>query len=318
MARLLAFAILAFLAATQLAPVVGKEKQKDKEFRHEGKLTKDDPVDEGRKGPKHVHKVQMKAGKIYTIDMVSRDFDSYLRLLDPAGRQLEEDDDSGGMLNSRIIFNCPKDGEYQIVATTFGANMKGAYTLTAKTSGTATPPSTAHTAMIGKDAPDFAADFAVNGKSGKLSDFKGKIVLLHFWEVRSSTSVDMLPKLNEWHKTYKAKGLAVVGVTFYTSEIGQKLAFDKEAGSVKTAKQADRKSDQELLKAFAAHHKVAHPLMVLPKQAALNAFDTYAVNGLPQVVLIDRQGMVRYVDVNGDKGSGQVEAQIKKLLGADE
>lgn len=53
----------------------------------------------------------MKAGKVYTIDMVSKDFDSYLRLFDPKGNQLEEDDDSGGDLNSRIVFNCTQDGE---------------------------------------------------------------------------------------------------------------------------------------------------------------------------------------------------------------
>ncbi|MBI3823440.1 MAG: PPC domain-containing protein, partial [Planctomycetes bacterium] len=175
MARFLAVAALAFLTAAHLTPVISKEKdkEKDKEFRVQGKLGKDDPKDDGRQGPKQVHTIPMKAGKIYTIDMVSTEFDSYLRLLDAKGNQLEEDDDSGGMLNARIIFNCPKDGDYKIVTTTFGPNMMGAYTLTAKTSGTAVQASTAHSAMIGKAAPDFAADFAINGKAGKLSDLKG-------------------------------------------------------------------------------------------------------------------------------------------------
>ena len=37
--------------------------------------------------------------------------------------------------------------------------------------------------LIGKPAPDFEGDFAVNGKPGKLSDLKGKVVLVDFWAV---------------------------------------------------------------------------------------------------------------------------------------
>jgi serine protease Do len=42
-----------------------------------------------------------------------------LRLLDKAGRQLAEDDDGGGDLNARIIHSIDKDGDYQIVVTSF-------------------------------------------------------------------------------------------------------------------------------------------------------------------------------------------------------
>jgi hypothetical protein len=55
-------------------------------------------------------------------------------------------------------------------------------------------------------------------------------------------------------------------------------------------------------------------LLALPKQAALDAFDTYAVNGLPQVVLIDRKGVVRLIDVGGEKTSAYVETELKKVL----
>ena len=137
----------------------------------------------------------MKAGNVYTIDMVSTELDSYLRLLDPKGNQLEEDDDSGGNLNARIIFNCTKDGDYKVVTTSFGPDMKGAYSLTVKTTGGIQVPSTAHKQMLGKPAPEINGDFAINGKAIKLADLKGKVVLLYFWEVRSSASVALLPAL---------------------------------------------------------------------------------------------------------------------------
>jgi peroxiredoxin len=237
--------------------------------------------------------------------------DCYLRLLDPKGVMLEED--GSGDLSARIVFKCPEDGDFKVVATSLGGGT-GNYNLLIKLAGGAQPPSAAHLKMIGKDAPDFSGDFAVNGKPVSLSDLEGKIVLLHFWEARSSASAAMMPRLNDLHRSYEGKGLVILGLTFYTSDIGQHLKFDKESGAVQTAPAADRQSDQKLLAEYAAHHKVKHRLLAMPKQDALDAFESYFVNGLPQVVLIDRKGQVRMIDINGEKGIGQVELELKKLL----
>jgi hypothetical protein len=312
MTRFWACTILAFsMAATGLTQAGG-----DKEFRVQGKFTEKDPRDDQRKGPMQTHVVPLKKGKTYNIDMVSTDVDSYLRLLDDKGKQLDEDDDSGGDQNARIVFDCPKDGMYKIVCTTFAENMLGDYTLTVKVAGvsTAQPPATAHARLIGKSAPDFQADFVVNGKRRKLADFKGKVVLLDFCDIRNSSSTALVPHLNRWHKDYAAKGLAIVGLTFYTSDIDQPLGFDKEQGRVVTVKQADRASDRVLLAAFAVHHKIEHPVLALSKEAALATNDAYVVNGVPQLVLIDRKGIIRLIDLGGEKSSAAVETEIKKLL----
>ena len=123
-----------------------------------------------------------------------------------------------------------------------------------------------------------------------------------------------MPRFAEWSKAYKDQGLTIVGATFYASDIDQKLGFDNEAGELITVGNADKKSDRALLKAFAKHHKVDHLLLALPKQVAFEAFDTYAVNGLPQVVLIDRKGIVRLIDLGGEKTSLHVETELKKVL----
>ncbi len=312
MKRLWTIAVPFLIALTATLTQAGGEKAKD--FHAKGSLTKDDPKDQGRGGPSQVHVVTMKAGNVYTIDMESSEVDSYLRLLDPKGEQLAEDDDSGGNLNARIIFNCTKDGAYKVVATTFGPDMKGAYSLTVKTTGGIPVPSTAHKEMVAKPAPQIVGDFAVNGNVVKLADLKGKVVLLYFWEVRSSASVAFLPRLAQWNKSHKKDGLAIVGATFYGSDIDQKLGFDEEEGKITTVKKADRKSDQALLRAFARYHKIDHLLMALTMQEALAANDAYVVNGLPQAILIDRQGIVRLIDLGGEKGSANVEAELKKLL----
>jgi thiol-disulfide isomerase/thioredoxin len=314
MVRYWAIAVLALLPA---AAAVGQAAggKVDKDIKIQDKLTKDDPKDKQRGGPAKTHPVRMKAGTVYTIDMVSTEFDSYLRLLDKDGKQLDEDDDSGGNLNARIIFNCTKDGEYKVVCTSYDERGAGNYTLTVKRSMENVKLATAHAMLVGQAAPDFQGDAALNGKAVKLSDLKGKVVLLDFMDVRSGPCVAAIPRLGEWSKAYKADGLEVVGITFWYSEIGQKLGFDKETGKLHRLDEANKETDLAMLKEFAAYHKLGHLLMTLPKDEAVRTFDAFAVNGVPQVVLIDRQGVIRLIRVGQDKGGAEiVESEIKKLL----
>ena len=110
-------------------------------------------------------------------------------------------------------------------------------------------------------------------------------------------------------------GLQVVGVTYYGSEVGQMMAFDKAAGKITRVEKASRESDRETLRDFARHHKLDFLVMALPKDAALKAFDAYAVNGVPQLVLIDRSGLVQAVGVGEREPTlAAVEADLKKLL----
>ena len=205
-------------------------KPKEKDVKIEGTITKDDPIDKRRMTPSQVHTVKMRAGQTYTIDMVSTEMDSYLFLDDAQGKQLAEDDDSGGNLNAQIVFNCTKDGDYKVVCTVFSPEMKGKYVLTVKNTGAAAVVTSTHTLLIGKEAPDFQGDFAINGKADKLSDHKGKVVVLAFWEARNPAALEALTHLNDWHKASKADGLDIIGVKFYNSEIGEGISFDKEAG----------------------------------------------------------------------------------------
>jgi thiol-disulfide isomerase/thioredoxin len=298
-----------------LMPVVGSAlRAGGKDVKIQDKLTKDSTKDTKRGFACKVHVVPMKAGKVYTIDMVTKDFDAYLRLEDPSGKQLDEDDDSGGDLNARIIFNCMKDGNYRVIATCY-AEATGNYTLTVKSSGTAVKSTTAHDQLIGKAAPDFAGTFTLNGKDVKLSDLKGKVVLLDFCTVWTSPCIAAVPRLADWHKVYRAGGLEVVSVTYYGHEMGHKLGFDKKTGQFIKLEDANNDTEQTMLKDFAAHHKLAYRLTVLPKADALQTFNDYGVNGVPQLVLIDRAGVVRLIRVGDvEQNSGLLESEIKKLL----
>ena len=75
------------------------------------------------------HLLRVKKGTRYVIDMESRQFDAYLMLENPSRKIIRADDDSGGGFNARIDFVAEEDGDYRILATSFGGSDQGAYGL---------------------------------------------------------------------------------------------------------------------------------------------------------------------------------------------
>jgi predicted Zn finger-like uncharacterized protein len=68
---------------------------------------------------KKVHPVKLEAGKTYVISLNSNAFDSYLRLENPLGKTIAEDDDGGGFPNALITHRCTQSGVYRVIATSF-------------------------------------------------------------------------------------------------------------------------------------------------------------------------------------------------------
>jgi len=75
--------------------------------------------------------VDARAGQRLRADMHSADFDAYLVLLGPDGRQLASDDDSGENNDASLGWRAPVAGRYTLLATSFRDEPQtGAYTLT--------------------------------------------------------------------------------------------------------------------------------------------------------------------------------------------
>ncbi len=78
------------------------------------------------------HTVNLRRGQRVAVTLQSAAFDTLLRVEPPAGEPMENDDIGNGDLNSRLDFTAAVDGAYSLVATSYGPNMTGAYTLQAQ------------------------------------------------------------------------------------------------------------------------------------------------------------------------------------------
>lgn len=170
--------------------------------------------------------------------------------------------------------------------------------------------------LIGKQAPEIAAgQVNINGKAMKLSEFKGKVVLVDFWAVWCGPCIATIPTLREWQDEYGSKGLVVLGVTELEGRFG---SFDKEKGRPVFEKNTPKVKEEEMLKGFAAYHRLNYQIAALSEKDSGAAYQAYGVEGIPTAVLIDRKGIVRMVKVGSSAANKKaLKTEIEKLLGEE-
>lgn len=78
----------------------------------------------------NIHTFSGRAGQVVEISLSSREFDTYLGLLDPNGQEVGQNDDvSEGNTNSFLRVTLPSNGTYQIFVNGFDRNNLGRYNL---------------------------------------------------------------------------------------------------------------------------------------------------------------------------------------------
>src|SRR6201997_1406375 len=141
-------------------------------------------------------------------------------------------------------------------------------------------------AILGKTtpAPDFTLE-KLNGGNLKLSDLRGKAVLLNFWATWFGPCKIETPWLVEMQNQYGNQGLQVVGVAMDDSGKDEISKFAKDMG-------------------------VNYPVL-LGKEAVGDEYG--GVPALPESFFIGRDGKI--VDrIIGLKGKAEIEDAIKKAL----
>lgn len=73
--------------------------------------------------------ITLEEGQSVQIDVSSDDFDTYLEVRDASGALIDENDDGGDSLNSRLFFTAPASATYILRVRAFGGNATGTFTI---------------------------------------------------------------------------------------------------------------------------------------------------------------------------------------------
>ena len=129
----------------------------------------------------------------------------------------------------------------------------------------------------------------INTEPFKLSDLRGKVVVVDFWTYSCINCIRTLPYLKEWHEKYADKGLVIVGV--HTPE----FEFEKDYSNVIQA-----------VKNFGIRYRVVQDNDYATWRAYNNRY-------WPRKYVIDAEGNIRY-DHIGEGAYEETEKVIIQLL----
>jgi peroxiredoxin len=135
-----------------------------------------------------------------------------------------------------------------------------------------------------KAAPQFALKDS-SGSTIRLSDYRGKVILVDFWATWCTGCKKEIPWFSEFQRRYGAQDLVVVGVS-----------MDEGGWTV--------------VKPFLAEHHVPYRMLVGDDRTA----QQYGIREMPDTFLIDRQGRVAAAYIGGLVDKDDIEANIRTLI----
>lgn len=126
----------------------------------------------------------------------------------------------------------------------------------------------------------------------KITDLKGKVVLVDFWTYSCINCVRTFPYITQWYEKYKDQGLEIIGV--HTPE----FAFEKVTGNVENAIKT---------------HKINYPVA---QDNNYKTWSAYHNQFWPANYLIDKDGNIVYTHF-GEGNYDITEKAIRTLLGLE-
>lgn len=141
-------------------------------------------------------------------------------------------------------------------------------------------------ADIGQSAPEFAFT-DLTGKTHRLSDYRGKAVVLNFWATWCAPCRTEMPSMERAYRSLKDRGLVIIGVSLDTAPTNAVEALVKELA-------------------------LTFPILTDPRGTSARA---YRLPGLPASFLIDRRGRVVGRELGSrDWSVGEARAKLEALV----
>jgi peroxiredoxin len=144
---------------------------------------------------------------------------------------------------------------------------------------------------VGSLAPDFTAE-AWGGGTCRLSEYRGKVVVLDFWATWCGPCQRSMPHIEKVYQAVKDKGVVVLGVCVWD----EKAAYEKWV--------PENKSKYTFAFAFDPAGR---------DSAKSIAGSQFKVSGIPTTYIIDKEGKVADAIVGYEDGDKRVEEALKKL-----
>jgi thiol-disulfide isomerase/thioredoxin len=138
-------------------------------------------------------------------------------------------------------------------------------------------------------APELSGGAWLNSEPLKLSDLRGKVVLVEFWAFGCINCQHVIPALRSWYDAYKDQGLVVIAV--HTPEFD----YEKDLNNVKEG---------------LSRLDVPYPVVLDNDWTTWRA---YRNRYWPAFYLVDKAGNIRYVHA-GEGDYAHTEEVIKALL----
>jgi peroxiredoxin len=155
----------------------------------------------------------------------------------------------------------------------------------ASLNGTPPPAAEAGDGLAGTQAPDFQLS-ALDGRLVRLSDLRGRVVLVNFWATWCAPCRVEMPWLAEFDSRYRILGLTVLGVSV------------DDGG-------------RERVATFVRERRVSYPILLKDQDVELRFG---GVRFLPQTFFVGRDGKI-IRRVYGIRTRADFEADIRSALG---